>query len=120
MANQQPITDHLVKTEWRKGQSGNPSGRPKGSKNLSTWIQELLNDEDFRLDNFMFNGKTFSGAPIKAIITVGIMNALQGDYKWADWLAKRGYGNDISYDINSSQNRCFQCIASLDREKYDL
>ena len=27
---------------WKKGQSGNPAGRPKGSKNRSTVIAELL------------------------------------------------------------------------------
>jgi hypothetical protein len=29
-------------TPWQKGQSGNPSGKPKGAKNRSTVIRELL------------------------------------------------------------------------------
>lgn len=87
-------------TQFKPGQSGNPAGMPKGIKHISTWIQELLNDDEFTLDNFLFNGKQFKGAPIKAIVTVGIMQALQGDQKWATWLAKYGYGDKI--DITSA------------------
>ena len=31
-------------TRFKKGQSGNPSGRPKGSKNFSTLLAEALNE----------------------------------------------------------------------------
>jgi hypothetical protein len=31
------------KTRFKKGQSGNPTGRPKGSKNLKTLIEEQQN-----------------------------------------------------------------------------
>jgi len=74
-------------------------GKQKGYKHISTWIQEMLNDEDFTLDNFLFNGKQFKGAPLKAIITVAMMESLQGDNKWAEWLAKHGYTQQI--DITS-------------------
>lgn len=83
----------------KKGEVRNPKGKPKGTKHISTWIQELLNDEEFTLDNFMFNGKQFKGAPLKAIITVAIMNSLQGDNKWAEWLAKHGYGNQLNLNV---------------------
>lgn len=84
----------------KKGEVRNPKGKPKGTKHISTWIQDLLNDEEFTLDNFMFNGKQFKGAPLKAIITVAIMNSLQGDNKWAEWLAKHGYGNQVNLNVN--------------------
>lgn len=29
-------------TRWKKGQSGNPKGRPKGSRNMSTIMKEVL------------------------------------------------------------------------------
>jgi len=32
-----------AKSRWRPGQSGNPTGRPKGSKNLDTILTEILN-----------------------------------------------------------------------------
>jgi hypothetical protein len=31
-------------SRFRKGQSGNPKGRPKGSKNLATLLDEALNE----------------------------------------------------------------------------
>ena len=34
--------EDIKKHEWTKGQSGNPIGRPKGSKNRSTIIKEIL------------------------------------------------------------------------------
>lgn len=27
---------------WKKGQSGNPGGRPKGSKSMKQWVKEML------------------------------------------------------------------------------
>lgn len=58
-----PNKENIKKHEYKKGQSGNPNGRPKGSKNRSTiakkWLevnqnkknpltelQEILNQED--------------------------------------------------------------------------
>lgn len=35
-----PNEDNLK--PWKKGESGNPSGRPKGSRNRSTIVRELL------------------------------------------------------------------------------
>jgi hypothetical protein len=32
-------------TRFRKGQSGNPRGRPKGSKNVKTLLQQALNEK---------------------------------------------------------------------------
>ena len=32
-------------TQFQKGQSGNPRGRPRGSKNLSTLISEALDEK---------------------------------------------------------------------------
>lgn len=33
-------------TKFKKGQSGNPNGRPKGAKNKSTVLNEILSDRD--------------------------------------------------------------------------
>lgn len=85
--------------QWKPGQSGNPAGKPKGAKQLSTWIQNLLNDDEFEF--IILGGKdkgkqiSYKGAPIKAIVGVAIHKAMKGDVKWADWLAKHGYGSKI-------------------------
>jgi hypothetical protein len=34
-----------VATRWKPGQSGNPRGRPRGSKNLETILSEALNEK---------------------------------------------------------------------------
>src|ERR1700689_1211245 len=35
------------KAQWKRGQSGNPKGRAKGSKNFSTLIENALNETVF-------------------------------------------------------------------------
>lgn len=46
---------------WKPGQSGNPNGKPKGTKHLATWIRGLLEDETFEVK--LSNGEIASGAP---------------------------------------------------------
>lgn len=60
--------------------------KPKGSKHVSTWVNELLNDENFTVKNFEFSGKDYKGAPLKAITITAIHQALAGDVQWAKWL----------------------------------
>lgn len=76
----------------------------KGSKHLSTHIQEMLNDEDFETQ--VLDAKTgikeFKGAPIKAIIATARHKAIHGDDKAREWLAKYGYGQKFEVDQNIS------------------
>lgn len=51
--SQEEVSDTSDKKQkpwlFKKGQSGNPEGRPKGSKSLKTWVKEYLeqmSDED--------------------------------------------------------------------------
>lgn len=86
-------------TQYKPGESGNPSGKPVGTLSLATHIQKLLNDEKFEFIILGGKGKgktiSYKGAPIKAIIGVAIHKAMKGDQKWAEWLAKHGYGSKI-------------------------
>jgi hypothetical protein len=43
--NAQKGGDPPKHTQFRKGVSGNPRGRPKGSKNLSTYLMEAARDQ---------------------------------------------------------------------------
>lgn len=90
---------------WRSGQSGNPAGRPRGSKNLSTHIRELLEDETFeaRLIDPKIGLKEYKGQAVTAIIQVAITKAVNGDLKAADWLAKYGYGNKVMLVADAEQ-----------------
>lgn len=80
-----------------KGDIRNPNGRGKGTKNLSTLIQELLNDEEFEA-NLLDSKKgmiAFKGAPVKAIILATRHQAINGDKDAREWLAKYGWGNKL-------------------------
>jgi hypothetical protein len=74
-------------TQFKPGQSGNPKGHPKGKRNLSTWIQKMLNEEEL-------DGEP----PVKAIVKVAIENAKLGKDKDREWLAKYGYGTKIAVE----------------------
>lgn len=91
MANEQNLKP------WQPGQSGNPAGKPKGTRHLSTWIQEMM--EDDRFEQRLRNGQVKYEAPVKAIVTVLIQRAIEGDLKAFDLLAKYGYGTRL--DITS-------------------
>lgn len=82
---------------WKPGQSGNPAGKPIGTKHLSTWIREMLEDEDFTVK--LSSGKKFKGAPIQAIVKTLVVRAIEGDTRAFDLLAKYGYGT--KFDVTS-------------------
>jgi hypothetical protein len=87
-------------TQFQPGQSGNPEGKKPGTIHLSTHIQNMLNDPDFELllEDRIEGFKKFEGVPIKAIITVAVRHASAGDTKWAEWLAKYGYGQKFELE----------------------
>lgn len=90
-----------TETQFKPGQSGNPKGKPKGTKHISTWIQDMMNDESFET-LLMHPTKgyiEFKGAPLKAIIQTATRLSIAGDPRWADWLAKHGWKAEL--DITS-------------------
>jgi Family of unknown function (DUF5681) len=65
------------RTRFKKGQSGNPKGRPKGSLNFATDLnQELSERITVRED-----GKASRVSKQKALIKTLVAKALQGDVK---------------------------------------
>ncbi len=78
---------------WKKGQSGNPAGRKVGSKNVSTIVRELLEqDADERLltsSNIadLANGKPTSYA--QAIVLAMLKKALEGNVQAVCWLSEQ-------------------------------
>lgn len=45
-SNVLPLDPKQRDTKFKKGQSGNPNGRPKGAKNKATVLNEILSDKD--------------------------------------------------------------------------
>lgn len=90
---------------WKPGQSGNPAGRKPGSKNVSTIVRELL--EQDVIDGVLggiplsksIKGKSASYA--QAMVLVMIQKALGGDVRAVRWLADR---EDRSYIMDNPQN----------------
>ena len=62
-----PKGEHLKPYHWKPGQSGNPSGRPKGSMNLMPLIRRLLSEGD--------------GEQALAVAQAALDKAKQGDAK---------------------------------------
>lgn len=94
MANEQNLKPFTGKDDPRNGR------KPKGAKHLSTWIQQMLNDEDFEAN--ILDAKTgireYKGAPIKAIVGVAMIKAVNGDDKSREWLAKYGFGQKFEVE----------------------
>jgi hypothetical protein len=55
-------------TRFKKGQSGNPRGRPKGSKNLPTLLSEALNEPVVVAENGRRRKITMRQAIIKQLV----------------------------------------------------
>lgn len=73
-------------TQFRKGQSGNIKGRPKGSKNLSTYIMEAARDHV----TATVGGKTRKISKLQATAMQLATKAAGGDQaamgKFLDWI----------------------------------
>lgn len=102
-----PHPENLIPA--KKGEIRNPNGKPKGTRHVSTWIQQLLNDETFTaqvMDGYKIT--EYKGAPIKAIIQAQIRLSMSSKdenvrIKATDLLMKHGWGTKqvISGDPDS-------------------
>jgi len=101
MSNPNPPLENL--TPFQPGQSGNPAGKPKGTKHLSTYIQEALTDENFELK--LKDGTILKEMPIKAIIKTAVAKSVSGDTRAMEWLAKHGYGTNLNIEFNKNPAR---------------
>ena len=73
--------DNLVKHQWKKGQSGNPNGRPKSGFALNEYITDLANVE-------IKNKKTM----LEAVVAKVYEEALDGNMTAVNFLADRILG----------------------------
>jgi hypothetical protein len=92
MANNQNLKPFKEGYDERRGT------KPKGSKHLSTYIREILDDEDFEYK--LANGKKIKGVPALAMVKALVVKAVEGDTKAFDLLAKYGYGTKVELDLN--------------------
>jgi Family of unknown function (DUF5681) len=64
-------------TQFRKGQSGNPKGRARGSRNASKLLDEALKEHVIVLEN----GCRKTVSKLEAILTQLVNKATQGDHR---------------------------------------
>ena len=74
---------------FKKGESGNPNGRPKGQKDYATLYREAL------IKLAKSNKKTPDELELE-ILSKGILNARAGDYRFYKDLLDRLHGTAIS------------------------
>jgi len=79
--NSDKKNEHLVKHQWKKGQSGNPNGRPKSGFALNEYITELANVE-------LEDKKTM----LEAVVGKVYEEALDGNMTAINFLADRVLG----------------------------
>lgn len=88
---------------FQKGKSGNPKGRPKGIKNLSTVIQQILADEELVDKIVKAKPSYWNDLPSKnganAIMAAMMINAMAGDHRAAAWIAKYGFGDKLVHEF---------------------
>lgn len=92
---------------WQVGQSGNPSGRKLGSKNMASIVRELLEqdiDSRFPLNNRLKqliaeNGTTYA----KAIIYAMLLKAIDGDVRAATYLTEL----QLTGEVNDGETGLF-------------
>lgn len=70
--------------QFRPGQSGNPKGRPKGTKNLKTDLVEVLNEKV----QVNAGGKTLTVSKQRAMLMRGSELALKGNVRAIELLTK--------------------------------
>lgn len=80
---------------WQAGISGNPAGRPKGSRNIKKVIQDLLNDKNtFTKLSMAAPGGTQT--PLEAIVCTLMIKSIRGDVRASDVLLKHAIDKDLS------------------------
>ena len=83
--------------QFKLGQSGNPRGRPKGSKNESTILHGILH----RKIKIQDGGRSRQVTILEAMLTRFAQDSLKGSVKSAAFLLNR-YGTLVSGEIEES------------------
>lgn len=69
----------LEATQWKKGESGNPKGRPKGAKSITNTIVSLL-EKEINLNAHPITGQPNVRLSVREIMVLAMLKkALRGD-----------------------------------------
>ena len=85
-----PNPENVKPHEFKEGESGNPSGRPKGSRNRSTIVREILELMEEMKNPITGNQEKLTQ---EQIMTLAVLNkARKGDVRAYQALMDSGYG----------------------------
>lgn len=72
------------RTQFQKGQSGNPKGRPKGARGLKNIVDAQLNE----VISYRMNGRATKGTTLELIVRQLSQKAMGGDLRAAEKVLK--------------------------------
>jgi len=88
-----------VGTPFEPGKSGTAAGRTPGVPNLATRIRRIMEGDEplpkVISETIERSVGDKSKKPIDAVIIVALLQTLQADKQWADWLSQNGYGKPV-------------------------
>lgn len=88
-----PNPENITKHEFNKGESGNPAGRPKGSKNRSTIARRWLEVNQSLKNPITGENETMSQEDLMTLAL--IKKAREGDVNAYKALMDSGYGAPV-------------------------
>lgn len=115
MANDENLKRPTHQQAVERGRKGGLNKR--GSKHLSTHIQEMLNDPNFELK--LKDGSVLKGAPMAAIIKTAVAKGVSGDTRAMEWLAKHGYGTQINVNTTDPVQEVLEKFGLIEAEGDD-
>jgi Family of unknown function (DUF5681) len=90
------ISEYGVNTRFQPGVSGNPAGRPKGSKNKRTLVKKMIEDPHFDWSLLSpQRAKEFEAMYDTVGVAIAhkmIAEAISGNVRAAEWVIRIGYG----------------------------
>jgi hypothetical protein len=97
---------------WKKGQSGNPSGRPKGSKNFATAMAEVLREPQ----TVTVDGEEKTVTRLEAFVRTMVESAIDGDPRHSAQLL------NVIHDTEAKQEKAAasETLAPADRKVLDI
>jgi len=98
-----------IKNQFKPGESGNKKGRPKGTKNTVTILNEILNSKVMVTDN----DKKMKMSRRGVILTQTVSKAMKGDLKAVGILFPLMLESDIS---NEEKQNVLDVLNNEDKE----
>lgn len=98
------ISEQGKATRFKPGQSGNPKGRPKGSRNYRTLLREAIEGNAIDWSLIPIQGIEKLAAkhnhPMEAVIYRAYAQAIQGDARARQWLTDTLYGKNYRVTVH--------------------